>query len=797
MKIYSQTRSNTNTQDSVVQTNNFEISKLFIFILCIFLPTITYAYSVTGRVMDENKSPIPFSNVVLLKDSLFINGTITNDDGQFFFSEVKQGANKVKISAIGYEDYFSSLPPTGDFGTITLVPSAITLDEVVVKATLPKTQIKGSSMVTNVQNTVLSKMGTAYDVVSHIPLVTGINGELEVFGRGTPTVYINGREVRNQSDLLQLKSDDIRSVELITNPGAAYASNIHSVIRIKTNPIKGDGFGFDISNSLRFWSFARNTTDVNLRYRHNGLDIFGNLYVNEGKRKDEDISELITYGENIFSQSIFNSGHSISNDIFGKIGFSYELNKNHSIGAYYRYGSAKGSGKGTIATNSNLNIGGSETDINQLQADYRLKSNNHPSQEANIYYNGNIGNVSVDFNADFMQNRTKNEDWQYEYQIDDINNKQEINAAGLSTNRLFAEKLIVSLPVWNGSLEIGEEYTNSKLAYKYGYIGAPINNSFTDIHENSVAGFTTITQSFGKWNVSVGLRYERASYKYYENGSLDLLPSKTYHNIFPSFSINTKINKVRLSLDFTNKMNRPSYRKLDGGISYINKYVYQSGNPLLKPTTIYNLQAMAMWRYFYGVAMYSYEKNSIFNTTRTYEMDPMVKVMTYTNVPHYQNLQLLIGAQPSFGCWQTTPEIGILKQFCDLYYRGRNTKFNKPMYSLTWENIITLPHDWQFGADLYLYSAANSKNCYVKSTQQLSFSIRKSFFNESLILQLKAIDVLDRGSDKVTIYSGDIQNYMYNHHQPRNIMLSIRYVFNKTRSKYKGEGAGKSEKRRM
>jgi len=54
--------------------------------------------------------------------------------------------------------------------------------------------------------------------------------------------------------------------------------------------------------------------------------------------------------------------------------------------------------------------------------------------------------------------------------------------------------------------------------------------------------------------------------------------------------------------------------------------------------------------------------------------------------------------------------------------------------------------------------------------------------------------VLDIGSDKVTIYSGDIQNDIYNHHEPRNIVFSVRYVFNKSRLKYKGEGAGKAEK---
>lgn len=59
----------------------------------------------------------------------------------------------------------------------------------------------------------------------------------------------------------------------------------------------------------------------------------------------------------------------------------------------------------------------------------------------------------------------------------------------------------------------------------------------------------------------------------------------------------------------------------------------------------------------------------------------------------------------------------------------------------------------------------------------------------------------------VTIYSGDIQTCMYNHREPRNITFTVRYTFtnliqptgtfNIARSKYKGTGAGKAEKRRM
>ena len=643
--------------------------KYLISILFSILPLCMWGTIIRGKVVDTHNDPVMFANIILLNDSVFVNGT-TSDEKGLFSIENNLNANTLKISIIGYKDYISPVGNSGDMGTIVLNESSITLDEVVVKANLLQTQLKGNEMVTTVQNTVLAKMGSAYDVLSHIPMVTGINGELNVFGRGTPVVYINGREVRNQSDLQQLKSDEIRSVELIINPGAVYASDIAAVLKIKTIPPKGDGFGIDITDALGFWSYARNNTDVNMRYRHNGFEVFGNFDIYEGKRKIKDISEMTTFGSDNFIQSIYNEGSSTTHNLFGKIGLSYIIAPNHSIGAYYKFGRSKTVGEGNLDTKSIVNGNQNTTPLDHTIATYDNMTKNYPSQEANLYYNGSVGNVSMDFNADFLQSRSISNDFQTEYQTgQDINNSV-IDAIGLTTNRLIAEKFIVSYPVWKGELEVGEEYTNSRLSYNYKYSGAPIDNSLTDIHENNFAGFASLSQTFGKWNVAVGLRYEFAKYRYFEGGVLDESLSREYNNLFPSMSASTKIGKVRLSLDFTNKMKRPSYRKLDGGTSYINKYVYQSGNPMLKPTKIYNIQAMGMWRYFYAVLMYDHEIDAVFNTTRNYGDDPLVKVLTFMNVPHYQNLQFTLGAQLTFGCWQPAPEIGVLKQFCSLEYKG-------------------------------------------------------------------------------------------------------------------------------
>lgn len=265
------------------------------------------AQALKGLVVGADKEPLPFANVVLLKDSTYVSGVVTDDNGIFVFEQPYSAANKIKIAMVGYEDYLAPIAPTGDFGTITLKESSVMLDEVVVKANLPTTRLKGNAMVTSVENSVLSKLGTAEDVLSHLPLVSESDGSFTVFGKGTPLIYINGKLVRNSTELQQLSSENIHSVEVVTNPGAQYSSEVQSVIKIKTIPPKGEGFGANLYDQITASHFARNTTDISLNYRHNGLEIFGNGYFYFGKRLNENKAEMMTYGDNTLHQFINSS----------------------------------------------------------------------------------------------------------------------------------------------------------------------------------------------------------------------------------------------------------------------------------------------------------------------------------------------------------------------------------------------------------------------------------------------------------------------------------------------------------
>ena len=122
------------------------------------------AQTVSGKLVDEQNQPLPYANVVLLSlpDSAFVNGTISGEDGTFTLDATSQN-QIVKISSIGYKTVCKPVSPA-NIGIVQLVSDAQQLGEVVVKADLPKTRVKGDAMVTTVAGSILENAGTGNDL---------------------------------------------------------------------------------------------------------------------------------------------------------------------------------------------------------------------------------------------------------------------------------------------------------------------------------------------------------------------------------------------------------------------------------------------------------------------------------------------------------------------------------------------------------------------------------------------------------------------------------------------------------
>ena len=207
----------------------------YFLLLAAFLTAVSVeAQQLKGRVADAQGQPVVFANVVLLRaDSSFVSGNVSDEAGNFSLDLAGNPA-LLKVSYIGYQDLFISLAGETDLGTIQLREEATALGEVVVRGTIPITRLKGDALVTSVENSVLAEVGSANDVLAKVPGVLKKGKDFEVFGKGTPLIYINGRKVRDLQELEQLNSDEIRNVEVIRNPGARYDATVTAVIRIRT-----------------------------------------------------------------------------------------------------------------------------------------------------------------------------------------------------------------------------------------------------------------------------------------------------------------------------------------------------------------------------------------------------------------------------------------------------------------------------------------------------------------------------------------------------------------------------------
>ena len=233
-----------------------------------------HAQTVSGRLVDEESRPMAFANVVILspEDSSYIAGTVSREDGTFSLNNSSGQERLLRVSSVGYVTIYKRCSG-GDIGVIGMRTDENVLGEVVVRSQLPVTRLGDEGLVTNVEGSVLSRMGTANDVLARIPGLQRKKDGFEVFGKGTPLIYINGRKLRDKEELAQLSSEDIKSVEVIHNPGARYDASVGAVVRIRTVKRQGDGFGFRLSGDYN----QSENTDLNgqadVNYRHGGLDV--------------------------------------------------------------------------------------------------------------------------------------------------------------------------------------------------------------------------------------------------------------------------------------------------------------------------------------------------------------------------------------------------------------------------------------------------------------------------------------------------------------------------------------------
>lgn len=754
------------------------------------------AQNIKGKIVDETGSPVSFANVVLLnrQDSSFVKGTISGEDGGFSLnSSCNNGI--IKVSSVGYKTAFKDCK--GEDMTVVLSEDSKMLGEVVVKSSLPKTILKDGGMKTIVAGSVLEKAGTMENLLDRIPNVSAQNGSIKVFGRGEPLIYINGKQMRDMSELDRLRSDNIKSVEVITNPGARYPASAKAVICVTTKKPQGEGWGIDASTTGEYDekdNFGGNGR-LSVNFRKNGLEL--GAYASAAKQYQPDYKDVqqVTYLDKTWNQKSKVRQTGVTESMNYRMDASYQIDTDNSIGANFSYlRNPEKSWNGDM----NTSILQDETlsESNQSHVDL---SGQRSNMSSNIYYLGKIGKLGVDFNADWLwdkanQNNVTNEHFQ---EIGENGQYQTVRSTTNTRNHLLASKLVLTYPLLGGELSVGGEFSNIHRTSKMQVVPTNlVNDDNSRVTESMASSFLSYSRDFGALSLEAGLRYEYIDFDYYEYGKRIAGQSKTYGNWFPSLSLSLPVGNAQMLLSYSSDINRPSYQSLRSAMQYDNRYTYETGNPSLLSEISRSFDYELSYKWLTFDVTYSHTSNPIMQYVNTYKDNPAIGLMKPINGKAYDDIESSVTLQPTFGFWHPSLTTSIVKQWFNMD-TNEGKALNKPMASFRFDNTFDTKLA-MFTLMMSYNTKGHEQNLYFRKPMFCTnISIYKACMKNRLSFQLFVYDLFGTNDQHFVAHFGKLRSMAYDASSTSKLTLTVRYAFNASRSKYKGTGAGTEQKGRI
>ena len=660
------------------------------------------------------------------------------------------------------------------------------LQEIVVTSNRPSTKLVGTTLVTTVPGSNLADLGNSLDVLSQLPMIKVEDNTVSVIGKSNIEIYIDGKPMRDELELQQLLSSNLKKVELLMEPGAAYESTTDAVIKITTkrNFIQG----LSLTDQLRVqrrrkWSITEN---LGLSYRLGGWEFFidGNINHNNSVAKGSTINSLVYNGDKtVVGSSQYNSYPSTTGVV--KTGFNYAEGP-QSFGAYYRYNPEHGS-----VSNSGAEwLDDSPAVIRNI--DKHIKAYSH---QASVYYDNTFaGHYLLHFDGDYRRSHADNRSVTTYPSSDN----HDVRSADENSSTLLAGKLYLNFPLWAGDFTIGtlDSYTRTKLDYRMlnHQIEEYIPSALTEASQTSAALFATWSRMFGHLTLSAGARYEYVDYDFKVDGRKDEDVSRRDHLLTPDISVGYAINDdTQLTASYRMATLRPPYSGLTGSLTYVGMHEIEGGNPGLRDEKMHNVQLSGLWKGFMLQADYIRSFDTYAYVKQPYRADNLQLIMHPVNINLTAMDLYLIWSQP-VKKWTPSVTVGMYRQWLNIGH----TRHNRPIFSYYFDNTFGLPYGWLVTANFSGQTEGDMHtNRFGSTWLTMDASIGKTFFGKSLTVRLSATDIFNSQNNDWTMDTYGVFVDKRQSYDRRGVSINIIYNFQPYKSKYKGAAASEAELRRL
>lgn len=554
---------------------------LYISIFLLFSNIQIYSQGIMGTVVNEVGEKLELVNVLLYytADSVFITGSITNQNGEFEVKIKDKKESYIKLSCIGYLEAVYPVDFENNQTKYVLKKNNVNLDEVVVTATKPIVKIDDGKLSFDVPSLIRQRaVNSAFDILGEVPGVEKNGDRISIIGANSTTIIINNRvSLMTTSKLVDyLKNvppEQIKNIELLYSTPPQYGvkgSSINIIIdnyrkekkeRKAQLSFQGDQAHYFTPSVSTFYSSANQNSLLNVSYS----------FRHSNKYPTEKLDANHTLDNEMYSISLKNKIKSTSNRHNISLSYDYDLKNKDVISFSYsaRVHDSDFNRYGVVKINDNGNI-----------------SSTNKSNGPSGLHNASLSYTHAGFSTGIDYSYYNDETDQF------LINSQEL----ISDSIISASKQTVN----KGAFHIRNQHRLRKkqtISYGLNAITSSSKNNQTVFRnhiadnlfileqaEHSIDGFVGWAQSLGEkitLNASLSLEYYKATVN---SKNTDYTLWKSW-NLYPNLSMVYRIAPMKMfQLSFSSEKRYPSYWQTTPNVSYMNSYMTIEGNPEVQPS---------------------------------------------------------------------------------------------------------------------------------------------------------------------------------------------------------------------
>lgn len=750
----------------------------------------------TGVVVDANKKPIELFTVVITSTQDSLDNRYANvfGNGTYNFN-LKKGQNEdlsCLIYSLGYKDINIPLSRLRD--TIILEQRPFEISDVIVKAKKDVSVeiTSGGGCLYNVQNSVLSDLNSSTMLLNFIPGVKASDeGAVSVIGSsGGTVIYLDGVKISSTQRLLALKSEDIKSVEVIRSPGARY-KDAGAVLLIKTYAMLG--FSSRLSSTYSIGDRYENITPkAEFTYARKKL-VFTGAYSYKYKRNVDEVNsnwivdDAIIPGAWSLNQRNEYDSKNNNNWYYGQV--KYDINENHYISLDYS-GSHDG---GVTKQNSDLFLHKGSDDAIYKNLVLKNSDLEYISNQIHLFYNGDITeNFSLNYNFDFS-NRLTNPIYSNNWETTDLgdNTMKKVSFDQIEKTNGYA--LTNELLFMHNFGDIHDFTYGAEYAYLKDDVRSTIipntaendGNTTYKLNSNYLKAFVEYSVALSKnYSLQAGVLYMYNRYKDNSNN----YNGKNLTSFIPNISLRYNNSEKQISsyLNVEYNVYPPMAKALnDVTVIYNSPYEITVGNN--KFTNTHSLNINWDWVFknsIYAGLSYKYDKNVWLNFIETRNNNG-VPLFVRTDENYKFPMHNIYG----YVTYNKNFKWGLISLFGALAYNTTHIEQpDKPQEAfagfrgyLVATGRFNLPKKFFISLDSRYNTSGVDGLRHLQATYHLDIYLEKQFFNNKLNVYFKAGGVIANKYEKDNSYQRGLKTYqtVYDYGQSHhNYSISVSWRFN-------------------